>query len=150
MPYQIIYISESSTPMQLDDLEDMLESARLSNAQDGISGALVYFDRVFLQILEGSKEAVAALMARIARDLRHEQVTVLQEGEIPLARFSNWSMAYVSATNEQVAAWAGLGALTKASEMPKDLSHDSQRTAQLAQGILSFLTVDKVTAPSVD
>lgn len=78
--FQIIYSSESSTPMQLDDLEDVLEHARASNAAKGITGALVYVDGMFLQILEGNRVKVQQLIIEIYwRDLRHEAVKVLQE-----------------------------------------------------------------------
>ena len=58
MTYQIIYSSESSTPMQADDLEYLLAHARRHNAAKEITGALVYADGVFLQILEGDSASV--------------------------------------------------------------------------------------------
>ncbi len=91
MTYQIIYSSESATPMQTEDLEEILEHARSSNATNGITGALVYVDGVFLQILEGEIDSLQKLMARIAKDVRHETVTVLKEGEVSSATFTDWT-----------------------------------------------------------
>ena len=108
MPYQLIYSSASSTPLQLDDLEDILEEALGNNPEQGITGALVYADGFFLQVLEGDRYEVEALMQRIAKDLRHENVSVLHAGEVQFAAFSDWKMAYVSATPAQIAEWAGL------------------------------------------
>ncbi len=145
MIYQIIYSSESSTPMQLDDLEDILEHARIWNGTKGITGALVYADGVFLQILEGDRVEVQELMVKILGDLRHETVTVLRECEIPCAVFGSWQMAYVSATSEQVAAWAGLSVAAGTHEVVNSRGEDPHRAEQFAQSILSLLKPDNAT-----
>lgn len=126
--------------MQSDELEEILQHARGSNATKGITGALIYVDGVFLQILEGETDTVQELMARISKDVRHETVTVLKQGEISSAIFSDWKMAYVSATPQQVAEWAGLSGTIAIPEILTDMRQDPQRTAQLAAGILSVLT----------
>lgn len=145
--YQIIYSSESSTPMQSEDLEDILEHARIRNAMEGITGALVYADGVFLQILEGDRVKVQELMIKILRDLRHETVTVLRECEITQPVFGSWQMAYVSATAEQVAAWAGLSAEASPSDALDSDGQNPQLAEQFAQSILALLTPD-TTAPA--
>lgn len=139
MTYQIIYSSESSTPMQMDDLEEVLQHARANNASNGVTGALIYVEGVFLQILEGEFRTVRDLMTRISMDVRHETVTILKEGEVPAAIFTDWKMAYVSATPEQVAQWAGLSGSHAIPDMLSDMRQDPHRTAQLADGILSVL-----------
>ena len=128
--------------MQSDELEEILQHARGSNAMKGITGALIYVDGVFLQILEGETDTVQELMARISKDVRHETVTVLKQGEISCATFSDWKMAYVSATPQQVAEWAGLSGTIAIPEILTDMRQDPQRTAQLAAGILSVLTAE--------
>ena len=139
MTYRIIYSSVSSTPMQLDDLEDLLEQAQGNNSSQGITGALVYVDGFFLQVLEGEKESLQKLMQAICKDFRHETVTVLQEEEIAAAAFSAWDMAYVSATPEQVATWAGLSGTTKLPEVLEDIHQDPHKATQVARSILSML-----------
>lgn len=126
--------------MQMEDLEEILEQARSSNATKGITGALVYVDGVFLQILEGDTKVVQDLMAKISRDVRHETVTVLKQGEIPRAVFSDWKMAYVSATAAQVAQWAGLSGSTAIPDILADMRNDPFKATQVAQSILSVLT----------
>lgn len=139
MTYQLVYSSASSTPMQLEELEDLLEQAQANNAIHGITGALVYADGFFLQILEGDRESVERLMERISRDLRHETLTVLQEGDIPNRSFSDWKMAYISATPEQIAAWAGLSATTRLPDVWEGIREDPDRVTQLARSILGAL-----------
>lgn len=149
MPYQIIYSSASATPMQMDDLEDILESARESNAQAGITGALVYVDGFFLQILEGDAKAVQELMGRIAKDVRHETVTVLKRGQVSAAAFSDWNMAYVSATAEQVAKWAGLSGTTGAPDVVADMQSHPAKVTQVAEHIRRVLAGEPGVPPSV-
>jgi hypothetical protein len=139
MTYRALYSSVSSTPMQTDELEDLLEQAQAHNAGHGITGALVYVDGSFLQVLEGERHAVQQLMHRIRQDFRHESVTVLQEGEIAAAAFADWTMAYVSATPQEVARWAGLGDTTQLPQVWEDIQHDAQRAARLVKSILAVL-----------
>ena len=125
--------------MQTDDLEEILDHARGSNADNGITGALVYAEGIFLQILEGDEVRVRDLMAKIRRDVRHDSVIVLREGEVPAAIFGSWKMAYVSATPQQVARWAGLGVANDTIENASQATEENTRTAQFAQDILSLL-----------
>lgn len=148
MTYQIIYSSDSSIPMQADDLEDLLEQARERNAERGITGALVYVDGVFLQILEGEAATIKALMAKIVIDLRHEAVTVLQEGEVPAPRFSDWTMAYVCATPEQVADWLCLPGTTPVPELFDGMRRDASGVENVAQSVLSVLSADRADPAS--
>ena len=148
MPYQVIYSSESATPMQMDDLEDILEAARESNAEVGITGALVYVDGFFLQVLEGEAEDLQELMGRISKDVRHEAVTVLKQGEIPAALFSDWTMAYVGATAEQVAKWAGLSGTSAVPSILAGIHSDPMRVTQLTEHILSVVAAGSDQEPS--
>ena len=143
MTYQIIYSSDASIPMQSDDLEDLLDQARELNGQRGITGALVYVDGIFLQILEGEAPTIKALMARISRDLRHEAVTVLQEGEVPSARFSDWTMAYISATPEQVADWLRLPGTTPVPDLFDGMRRDTSKLDGVAESVLAALSADR-------
>jgi hypothetical protein len=143
--YQIIYSSEAATPMQADDLQELLDHSRRSNAAKGITGALIYAEGVFLQILEGDKVLLHELMAKIRRDLRHESVLVLRESEVPAAIFGSWKMAYVSATPKQVAKWVGVSTPEGTAESLGEAFDEQNRTAQFAQDILSLLVADDTT-----
>ena len=146
--YQIIYSSESTFPMKTEDLEELLERARARNSAQGISGALIYADGMFLQILEGEHDPVQALMAAILKDVRHENVLILREGTIPSAKFSRWDMAYIAATAAEAANWAGVGAATaKSDDGARDVADNVHRTAQFAQDILALLKQQAVETP---
>ena len=136
--------------MQIEDLEEILEHARRNNSRSGITGALVYVDGVFLQILEGDTKVVQELMAKISRDVRHETVTVLKQGEIPAAIFPDWKMAYVSATSQQVAKWAGLSGTTAIPDILSDMRSDPFKATQVAQSILSVLAKEPNTGSTAE
>jgi hypothetical protein len=145
--YQIIYSSEAATPMLTDDLQELLDHARLSNAAKGITGALVYAEGIFLQILEGDRVGVQDLMAKIQQDVRHENVCVLRECEVPTASFGSWNMAYLSATPRQVADWIGVSTTSNITEIASETAEDQKRTAQFAQDLMKVL--DGQLEPSV-
>jgi Sensors of blue-light using FAD len=148
--YQIIYSSEAATPMQTGDLQELLDYARGSNAAKGITGALIYADGIFLQILEGDKVLLQDLMTKIRRDLRHESVFILRESEVPTAIFSSWKMAFVSATLEQVAEWTGVSQASNIAESLSDTAEAQNRTTQFAQDILSLLVADDPAKKKVE
>lgn len=108
MPYQIMYSSKATRPLSAADLEQILVDAREGNAARGITGALVYADGIFLQILEGEEPVVRETMQSIARDSRHERVKVFHEREADAPAFGSWKMAYLSPSAEDMAQWAGL------------------------------------------
>jgi len=102
MTYQIMYSSQAAEPMTAAALEKILTDARAGNAARNVTGALIYVDGVFFQILEGDKAVVHELMANIARDSRHQSVTVFHEAEVEARAFESWRMAYLSPTPEQM------------------------------------------------
>ena len=85
------------------------------------------------------REGVQRLMQRIAGDVRHETVTILQEGDMSSAAFPDWKMAFVSATPAQVAEWAGLSAHTRVPDVLRDMRQDRTVATQVAKRILSVL-----------
>jgi len=58
-------------------LAGILLDARRCNTRDGISGALICRDDLYLQLLEGPEAAVEAAYVRIRRDDRHIEVRPL-------------------------------------------------------------------------
>ena len=95
MERRIFYISRSlATPEQT---EQILAGARRRNQRSGVTGALLFTGGHFAQLLEGPAQAVAATMAAVEADPRHEAVTRLIESEIEQRRFADWTMAYIEA-----------------------------------------------------
>jgi Sensors of blue-light using FAD len=90
---QLIY---ASRPFGYDDLTlaGILATARRNNARDGITGALVCREDLFVQLLEGRPDLVTSAFARILRDDRHVDVAKLWTGDIEIRLFPEWSMRH--------------------------------------------------------
>lgn len=73
-------------------LAGILSAARRNNPRDGITGALVCRQDIYLQLIEGPAEAIDALYARICEDDRHANVELLLSEEMGERLFPNWAM----------------------------------------------------------
>ena len=139
MPYQIVYSSQATAPMTASELEKILEDARVGNEARGITGALIYVDAVFFQVLEGDREAVLELMASITRDARHGQVKVFYEAEVEARTFGSWKMAFLNPTAEEVKGWAGLPGTATIEDLLADVGGDSNRLPRFLGKVLEAL-----------
>jgi hypothetical protein len=127
MPYQIMYSSQATKPMTVTDLEKILTDARAGNQARNVTGALVYVDGVFFQILEGDQAIVRNLMANIASDTRHHSVKVFYQAQVDVRAFQSWSMAYLGPTAQEMSTWAGLPATATVEEVLADVNRDPDR-----------------------
>ena len=96
--FRLIYRSRSLVPPDKQDRElgNILRGARVANAAQGITGALLIYDNWFAQTLEGPEAAVRALYEKISRDKRHDSVELRDQGVVKERVFSKWAMARVS------------------------------------------------------
>jgi hypothetical protein len=90
----LLQLTYASRPFGFDDamLAGILMDARRCNARDGITGALIVREDLYLQLLEGPPDAVEAAYGRIARDDRHVDVRPLTRREVTQRLFPDWSM----------------------------------------------------------
>ncbi len=139
MPYRLIYSSEATGEMARADLEQMLEESRVRNARRDITGALVFVDGVFLQVLEGERDDVEDLMESIRRDPRHRNLKVFHEEESDRRTFPTWRMAYLSPRAEDVSAWAGLEGAASIESVLATLQSDPDRVPQVLVRLVEAL-----------
>jgi hypothetical protein len=88
----LTYTSRARLDLSERELCDIHETARHLNALDGVTGLLIFDGARFLQIVEGSEEAVASLLERLRRDERHTSVEVRDERFVEARSFPDWSM----------------------------------------------------------
>ncbi len=100
--FRLTYRSHSRIPPAQEprELAEILRVARARNAERGITGALMFYDRWFAQALEGPRAEVMALFDRIRADPRHEAVQVAAQGDVAGRVFSRWAMAHVGEHGE--------------------------------------------------
>lgn len=96
MLLSLIYVSRSrlELPAQANEVDRIVQGSTERNAGLGVRGALIFTERHFAQILEGTGDAIDELMESIMRDPRHERVTVLERRPIDSYHFPGWNLAY--------------------------------------------------------
>ncbi len=139
MPYQVMYSSQATQPLTIGGLERILTDARTGNEARDVTGALVYVDGVFFQILEGDEEVVRNLMTSIAADTRHHSVTVFHEAEVEARAFESWRMAYLSPTAEEMRTWVGLPGTATIESLLADVNRDPHRVPRILLKALQAL-----------
>jgi hypothetical protein len=113
--YHLVYSSEASAPMSVEELQGLLRQARAYNQDHRLTGMLFYSEGQpgtsspgsFFQVLEGEEEIVRELVARIGRDSRHTNLQILIEAAAPQRMFPDWSMGFVSVIPPDMEALTG-------------------------------------------
>jgi hypothetical protein len=94
MPMRLCQLVYTSRPFGFNAsmLDDILTTARMLNAQNGLTGALICRADMFMQMLEGPRAVVTDTFGRILADDRHVDVTLLYVGDTLERIFPDWSM----------------------------------------------------------
>jgi predicted RecB family nuclease len=98
---RLIYASKGTGHTNLDNIQDIMEKAVTNNQKLDVTGFLSLNHKYFLQCLEGSRDRISALYAKILHDPRHTQVTLFQFQDIVQRQFPDWYMGYVSQSDNQ-------------------------------------------------
>ena len=88
---QLIYRSQ---PFGFDTamLAGILTAARRNNRANGITGALICRQDMYIQLVEGPDEAIDALYQRILADDRHTDVKLEMSTPVDERMFPEWDM----------------------------------------------------------
>ncbi len=90
---QVVCLSTARNPGSIDELNAILDIARVRNGGQGITGLLAHGGALYLQVLEGAPEAIDALLGKIAADGRHRSVRVIQDVIVDERSFAGTPMA---------------------------------------------------------
>jgi hypothetical protein len=95
-----LYVSKSTLPAAMAEaaVQSIVRFSQLANAENDITGALIFTGTHFAQIVEGQVADVDRLVSALARDSRHEDMITIARREISERRFAGWSMAYMGAS----------------------------------------------------
>ena len=98
MLVRLMYASRASEQIGADDLAAILRVSKANNPASGVTGVLCFClsSGIFMQVLEGGRDAVSSLYHRIAQDPRHRDVALLSYEEIGERSFASWSMGQVN------------------------------------------------------
>ncbi|MFN7292855.1 MAG: BLUF domain-containing protein [Pirellula sp.] len=92
---RLTYYSTAKPGLDFSDLHAILTTAEEKNTQNGVTGALVFADCRFAQILEGPRSALSSTFARILLDDRHSMVCLVEFAECAHRIFADWSMKHL-------------------------------------------------------
>lgn len=97
MLVRLLYASRATEEMNDASIKSIVHRSQANNLEHGITGILCTYPEggVFLQVLEGARAELNTLYGKIARDTRHQDVTLLRYEEIEERMFSSWRMGSV-------------------------------------------------------
>ena len=96
MLVRLLYASRAAAPLTTAMVDSIMEQSRENNPRHGITGLLCFSGDIFIQVLEGGRDAVCELFNTIVRDDRHLNVRILIYEEIAERRFGGWTMGQVN------------------------------------------------------
>ena len=92
--YYIVYVSASTRLLTENELRVILIQNELKNKYNNITGLLLYSSGIFMQVLEGTRNAVEEAFRRIGDDIWNKNVIKLSEGSLRERVFPNWYMSF--------------------------------------------------------
>ncbi|WP_207534185.1 BLUF domain-containing protein [Desertivirga arenae] len=92
--YQLIYSSIPTRILSDHELEELLNTSRDANSKHGITGMLICFKSLYVQLIEGEDTEIKQLYNKLLVDNRHYRVQTLKEGKIDKRQFPDWTMGF--------------------------------------------------------
>lgn len=91
----LVYVSKIASPYRSrarQVVREILTQAQHRNAQNNITGLLVFNATFFVQALEGDLEAIDQTFGQIAKDVRHSFPMVVFKQPVAERSFAAWTM----------------------------------------------------------
>lgn len=86
------YLSHAAQPETDASIAELITHCRVLNERANVTGVLAYGNGRFAQIVEGPRDGVDDVIARINDSRRHRDITVLGEAAIDSRAFPGWSL----------------------------------------------------------
>lgn len=138
--YRLLYKSEVALrgdAKSIDrQIEDIVADAAIANLENGIYGALITCNDVFIQVLEGPLGKIEATFERICSDLRHRHVRLIELEATEERLFEDWQMVRVDVQEDLWGSFADL-------ELGSFNTLDRSKTPAIVSLMRSRLTTSK-------
>jgi hypothetical protein len=135
---RVVYRSQAMRAFSVAELHALTEAARQRNAQENITGVVVYDNGRFYQWLEGPDANVERVMQSIRRDPRHGDVEILDRSASAVRSFAGWSMKLAAPPNSP------FGWIPDAVQAPGDVIEDLH--ARPSDAVTLFVKLVSVSA----
>lgn len=103
----VSYMSLQSRLMTRDEMDNMLFQIREKNKRLAITGLLLLIQGKFVQYIEGPEEEIDRVYEKIKIDPRHNELLLLDDGDINERQFKDWSMAFKRIDDKDVESLVG-------------------------------------------
>lgn len=90
----VSYMSSQANVLSEKDIEELLYQVREKNKRLAITGLLLLIQGKFVQYIEGPENVIEKVYKKIKSDPRHNELLLLDKGELNERQFTDWSMAY--------------------------------------------------------
>jgi hypothetical protein len=130
----IIYISRAKQNFTSSDLADLRDLADARNRSEDITGLLLFDGTRFIQALEGDAAAVQAVMNRIAKDPRHDNISYFKPITTDCRQFKSWATEYQNSEGT----CDGRGFINRVMKHVEDVQCDSIKAAFIGFAALSL------------
>ena len=104
---QLAYVSTAVRLMTDNELTDILKVARRRNAENDVTGVLLYSDGTFIQVLEGQADSIDTIFDSIVNDKRHKNIIKLVDDKLDVKYFPDWNMGFAAVDKNKVREIAG-------------------------------------------
>jgi hypothetical protein len=94
----LTYISRSLIDPHGPEMRALAAQCARNNRTLGVTGALYFDGRQFVQVIEGLGDAIDALWARLLADPRHNDLRILARAPLQSRRFPTWRMKMIDGT----------------------------------------------------
>ena len=91
---ELTYVSEPAQEMSFLGLMRLLYHSYLRNTSLGITGALIFENNRFGQVIEGPRTQIEDLWEKIQKDTRHKNIRLIESKPIENRSFSKWTMVF--------------------------------------------------------
>jgi hypothetical protein len=98
---ELTYVSEPAQNMSFLGLMRLLYHSYANNQASCITGALIYENNRFGQVIEGTEKDIELLWQKIQKDNRHKNVRLIARKLINDRSFSKWTMVFQG--NDEIA-----------------------------------------------
>lgn len=140
---RLIYASEAAASLTPDSVQALLAHARRNNRLRDITGVLAFDSRYFLQAIEGGRQPLSDLYARLVQDPRHQRLMIISFEAVLRRSFSSWTMGFAGADASRRGLYllhgasgqfephslSGPAALALLSELAEGAEHESREAA---------------------
>ena len=99
------YASRANPEVSAKDFNEILQQANENNAENGITGMLIFNKNYFLQTIEGPRAQINRLLYSLIADTRHHDLQVIETREVKHRDWAKWSMNYASPTQANAAVY---------------------------------------------